>query len=233
MTGETRKRAHEEAQKRLHLETEDRKKIVPEIRKKSRRDYLKKRHVVKLEELEADVHDEEYLFGDQKLTEKEKHELEYKKKVLKLAKEHKSAGDKEKVNRYFIPKEDDKPSDKYFKEEGPEGPSSERLKWEEEHVGAALASFGAKDSKQKAKEKNKVKEYDVIMDKEIEFVQALQMPDTITEKTFYKSRASSLILSQGWLWKFFSCRQHFRHLAKVGAKEEPLEPTLVPEEDGK
>jgi hypothetical protein len=56
------------------------------------------------------------------------------------------------------------------------------MKWEEEHVGAALMSFGAKDSRQKAKEKNKVKEYDVIMDEEIEFVQALQMPGTITEK---------------------------------------------------
>ncbi|KAH3830762.1 hypothetical protein DPMN_104014 [Dreissena polymorpha] len=43
-------------------------------------------------------------------------------------------------------------------------------------------SFGAKDSKEKAKEKNKVKEYDVIMDEEIEFVQALQMPGTITDK---------------------------------------------------
>ncbi|XP_053377827.1 pre-mRNA-splicing factor ATP-dependent RNA helicase DHX16-like isoform X1 [Mercenaria mercenaria] len=178
----TYKHAYEEAKKRLHLETEDRKKIVPEIRKKSRQDYLKKRHVDKLEELEADVHDEEYLFGDQKLTEEEKHELEYKKKVLKLAKEHKSAGDMEKVNKYFIPKEDEKPSDKYFQEEGPKGPNYEQLKWEQEHIGAALMTFGAKDSKQKAKEKNKVKEYDVIMDKEIEFVQALQMPDTITEK---------------------------------------------------
>jgi hypothetical protein len=41
--------------------------------------------------------------------------------VLRLAKEHKSAGDMEKVNRYFIPKEDDKPSDKYFEEDGPKG----------------------------------------------------------------------------------------------------------------
>lgn len=56
-----------------------------------------------------------------RLTEREKRDLEYKKKVLKLAKEHKSAGDIEKVNRYFIPKEDDKPSEKYFEEDGPKG----------------------------------------------------------------------------------------------------------------
>ena len=43
-------------------------------------------------------------------------------------------------------------------------------------------SFGARDSKQKAREKNKVKEYEVIMDEEIEFVQALQMPGTISDK---------------------------------------------------
>ena len=49
-------------------------------------------------------------------------------------------------------------------------------------MGAALMSFGARDSKQKAREKNKVKDYDVIMDEEIEFVQALQMPGSISDK---------------------------------------------------
>ena len=62
------------------------------------------------------------------------------------------------------------------------GPNSEQQRWEEDHVGAALMSFGARDSKQKAREKNKVKDYDVIMDEEIEFVQALQMPGSISDK---------------------------------------------------
>ncbi|WAR30568.1 DHX16-like protein [Mya arenaria] len=109
----------------------NRDKIIPEIRKKSRREYLKKRQFDKLEELEADVQDEMYLFGDQNLSKRERQDLEYKRTVLKLAKEHKSAGDVEKVNR----------------------------------------------------EKHKVKEYDVIMDEEIEFVQALQMPGTIDKKS--------------------------------------------------
>ena len=73
------------------------------------------------------------------------------------------------------------------------GPNAEQLRWEEEHVGAALMSFGARDSKQKAKEKNKVKEYDVIMDEEIEFVQALQMPGTISDKV-------EIIMCQKKLW---------------------------------
>ena len=47
------------------METQDKKKILPEIRKKSRRAYLEKRQADKLEELEGDIIDEEYLFGDQ------------------------------------------------------------------------------------------------------------------------------------------------------------------------
>lgn len=39
-------------------------------------------------------------------------------------------------------------------------------------------SFGAKDAKQKVKEKHKIKDYDFVMDEEIEFVQTLQMPGT-------------------------------------------------------
>lgn len=46
------------------MEAEDRKKIIPELRKKSRRDYLKKRNVDKLDDLEAELMAEEYLFGD-------------------------------------------------------------------------------------------------------------------------------------------------------------------------
>lgn len=57
-------KAYEEARKRLEMEAEDRKKIIPELRKKSRRDYLKKRNVDKLDDLEAELMDEEYLFGD-------------------------------------------------------------------------------------------------------------------------------------------------------------------------
>lgn len=108
----TEKKAFEEAQKRLKMENDDQKKVVPELRKKSRRDYLKKRQVDKLDEMEGDIIDEEYLFVDQKLTKKEKQDLEYKKTVLKLAKEHRDAKQIEKVNRYYIPKDDEKPQDK-------------------------------------------------------------------------------------------------------------------------
>ena len=85
------KAAYEEAQKRLVMAQEDQKKMIPELRKKSRRDYLKKREVDKVEELEADIVDEEYLFGDAKLTQRERADLEYKKRVLNLARDYKKA----------------------------------------------------------------------------------------------------------------------------------------------
>lgn len=56
-----------------------------------------------------------------RLSKKEKQDLEYKKTVLKLAKEHRDAKEIEKVNRYYIPKDDEKPQDKYVEEDGPKG----------------------------------------------------------------------------------------------------------------
>ena len=39
-------------------------------------------------------------------TKREKHDLDYKKTVLSLTKQHRSASDLEKVDRYFIPADD-------------------------------------------------------------------------------------------------------------------------------
>lgn len=50
----------------------------------------------------------------------------------------------------------------------------EQKKWEEEHLAQATLKFGAKDAKSRKQEK----EYEYILDDEIEFVQALQMPGT-------------------------------------------------------
>ena len=48
--------------------------MLPELRKDSRRNYLAKRKVDKLEELEMDVRDDEFLFDESQLTEREKAE---------------------------------------------------------------------------------------------------------------------------------------------------------------
>lgn len=76
---------------------------MPELRKASRREYLKKRKEDKLMELEDDIRDDEYLFDESQLTQREREDRAYKKKLLDLANRHKRAGDVEKVQRYHMP----------------------------------------------------------------------------------------------------------------------------------
>ncbi|XP_015104196.1 pre-mRNA-splicing factor ATP-dependent RNA helicase DHX16 isoform X1 [Vicugna pacos] len=114
------KKAYEEAQKRLKMAEEDRKAMVPELRKKSRREYLAKREREKLEDLEAELADEEFLFGDVELSRHERRELKYKRRVRDLAREYRAAGEQEKLeatNRYHMPEETRgqvKPGDHHF-----------------------------------------------------------------------------------------------------------------------
>lgn len=81
---------------------------MPELRKRSRWDYLKKRESEKLEDLEAEINDDEYLFATDELTQREKKELEYKRTLRDLAKDYKKAGareQEERKNRYYMPEE--------------------------------------------------------------------------------------------------------------------------------
>lgn len=81
---------------------------MPELRKRSRWEYLRKREAEKLEDLEAEIKDDEYLFSTEELTEREKKELEYKRTLRDLAKDYKKAGAKEqeeRKNRYYMPEE--------------------------------------------------------------------------------------------------------------------------------
>ncbi|ESO01536.1 hypothetical protein HELRODRAFT_174494 [Helobdella robusta] len=167
------KKAKEEAEKRLKLETENRKVIIPDLRKISRREYLKKRHADKIEDLEMEIRDEEYFFGGIEMTKKEKLEVDYKKNILKLVKDHKKASEVEKVGRYYMPDGTEDIKGKYVEDPNEKGLNFEHKRWEEEHLNAALISFGAKDAKDKYK-----KNYDYILDDEIEFVKALQIPGT-------------------------------------------------------
>lgn len=102
--------------------------------------------------LQEDIRDDEYLFEDSQLSKWEKRDREYKKKVFSLAVEHAKAGELEKVQRYEMPQENQKPA-KYDDTTVEElGPNYEQKKWEEDKLGYAVMKFGAKD----AKDKNKV-----------------------------------------------------------------------------
>uniref|UniRef100_A0A915JHK2 Helicase ATP-binding domain-containing protein n=1 Tax=Romanomermis culicivorax TaxID=13658 RepID=A0A915JHK2_ROMCU len=169
-------RGYQEAAKRLLLEEQDRRKIIPELRQHSRREYLKKRESEKLEELETALDDDKRLFAGEKLTRREIADLEYRKKVLDLAKQYKKAGDIVKADRYFIP--DDKikesPYSKKYQEE--ENVGGEQKKFEDEKLTQALLKFGAKDADKKRKN------FDFVLDDTINFVNALQIPGTNEDK---------------------------------------------------
>ncbi|KAL4646823.1 putative pre-mRNA-splicing factor ATP-dependent RNA helicase DHX16 [Arapaima gigas] len=185
------KKAYEEAQKRLKMAEEDQKKMVPELRKKSRRDYLMKREAEKLEDLEAEIADEEYLFSNNTLTKREKEDLEYKCTVRDLAREYKKAGAKEKEerkNRYYIPEENRSKTipqrDLELElEEGSREIGGEQARWEEERLGAASLHFGAKAERERGL-KEKSEKYQLVLEEEemISFVSAITIKGTLMEK---------------------------------------------------
>ncbi|XP_037082662.1 LOW QUALITY PROTEIN: pre-mRNA-splicing factor ATP-dependent RNA helicase DHX16-like [Pollicipes pollicipes] len=170
------KRGFEEAAKRLRLEAEDRAKAVPKLRVESRRKYLSKRKEDKMTELEADIADDEYLFDASQLTERERRERDYKKRVLALAKDHERARELEKVQRYHMPEDvQEEPTKRYTEVDARERvPNSEQKKWEEEKLQTAQYRFGARDAKPKEETK-----YELVLEDTVEFVQAMKMPGTL------------------------------------------------------
>lgn len=105
------------------------------------------------------------------LTSRERKEREHKKELLKLAQEHEKARELERVQRYHMPRDLGKGSTADYIEvdELEKAPLSEQKKWEKEQMASAVFSFGAKDKAAKD-------EYDLLIEDQIEFIQALQMP---------------------------------------------------------
>ncbi|XP_055921348.1 pre-mRNA-splicing factor ATP-dependent RNA helicase DHX16 [Eupeodes corollae] len=171
------RKAFEEAAKRLKLEHEDRDKILPQLRIQSRRKYLEKRKDDKVAELEADIIDDEYLFDESVLSKREKEEREYKKQLLTIAKEHERARELERVQRYRMPQDMKKGEKEEYVEvdEREKLPNFEQKKWEQEQLASAMFQFGAKDAKAK-------EEYELLLDDQIDFIQALTMEGTKEKK---------------------------------------------------
>ncbi|XP_039662084.1 pre-mRNA-splicing factor ATP-dependent RNA helicase DHX16 [Perca fluviatilis] len=190
ITERTDKKAYEEAQKRLKMAEDDQKNMLPELRKRSRWDYLKKREAEKLEDLEAEIKDDEYLFHTDELTERERKELEYKRTLRDLAKDYKKAGAKEqeeRKNRYYMPEEKrskEMPQRDLELEETPMELGGEQGRWEEERLKTASLSFGAKREREQGMRQEQEK-YQLILEEEemIDFVStAMTMKGTRTEE---------------------------------------------------
>lgn len=170
------KKAFEQAKKRLKMEEEDRKRIMPELRDRARKEYVRKRKVEKVETLREDIEDDEHMFDDTDLTEREKLERQYKKKIYKLAKDYADVEAEVKVQRYVIPSdkdgyvdtfEDDAPTDGNF--------VTEQHRWEDAKLDYAVMKFGSKDAKRKHEEQEQ--HYDLLLEEEqIAFVMADKMP---------------------------------------------------------
>ncbi|XP_078489439.1 pre-mRNA-splicing factor ATP-dependent RNA helicase DHX16-like [Ciona intestinalis] len=155
---------------------------IEDLRKKSRREYLKMREEVKMQELVDDIKDEEYLFDNEEITEKEKRDLEYKKKVRDVALHYKEISKNDRRGRYYLPDEKrrkDVPDEYDEVEEATEGNHGnvEHQRWEKTRLAAATTSYGARDRKPKKDN------YDLITDDDvIEFVQAATRKGTMEEK---------------------------------------------------
>uniref|UniRef100_K7FZK1 Activating signal cointegrator 1 complex subunit 3 n=1 Tax=Pelodiscus sinensis TaxID=13735 RepID=K7FZK1_PELSI len=177
------KKAYEEAQKRLKMAEEDKKTMIPELRKKSRREYLAKREQDKLEDLEAEILDEEHLFSEQDLTMVERRELEYKRRVRDLAKDYKQAGEQEKLeksNRYYMPEESrSKAGEMEGGEQRERGSPLQRLgKWKEESNGSVAAPYRGREKPDPRKDY----EYVLEEDEMIQFISAVQIQGTAQDK---------------------------------------------------
>jgi pre-mRNA-splicing factor ATP-dependent RNA helicase DHX16 len=74
---------------------------IESLRKFSWQEYMKKRKQKKVLELKDDIEDEPYLFGDEKLTEREIREFRYKREIYELIK--KSTQEEDNVGEYRMP----------------------------------------------------------------------------------------------------------------------------------
>lgn len=168
-------KAFEEAARRLQLEKEGRTKALPKLRVESRRKYLVKRKDDKIRELEADIQDDEYLFDDKDLSEKERKEREYRRTVLQLAKDYEKVRDAENVQRYVMPEEGASVDDSYVEvDEREKKRGYEQRKWEEDQMRGTSLSFGARDKAQHRHDK----EYNLVLEDEIEFIKSLPLKGT-------------------------------------------------------
>lgn len=113
------------------------------------------------------------------LTEREKRDRKHKKQLLQIAKDHERARELERVQRYRMPQDIKKGErEEYYEVDDREKqPNSEQKKWEAEQLASAMYKFGARDAAA-----SKDEEYELLLEDQIEFIQALTMEGSAQKK---------------------------------------------------
>ena len=163
--------------RRAGATADERDALVPDLRKVSREEYLKKREAQKLEELKDAIEDEKYLFEGVELTEQEKRDIEYRRKVYELATQQVRDIDSIMEDRYRLPDSYDEAGkegqDKRFRaalerykdpDADDANPNREQEAWEKHQIDKATTRYGAADRAPGGKQ------YDLVFDDQIAFV---------------------------------------------------------------
>ncbi|KIZ00349.1 Pre-mRNA-splicing factor ATP-dependent RNA helicase-like protein cdc28 [Monoraphidium neglectum] len=167
------------------LAEEDRAALVPMLRDVSRQEYLAKREADKLAALEDEIRDEEFLFAGKEhlLTERERADIAYKRRVLELARERKRQLDSLDQERYQLPQSYDAADAKdsrlavakarYVEPKGDEAdaalPNAEQERWEREQL-ARTKYRGGVASVQAAAAAEDAAKYELLFEDQIEYV---------------------------------------------------------------
>jgi pre-mRNA-splicing factor ATP-dependent RNA helicase DHX16 len=149
------------------------------LKEKSRRNYLDGRVKKQIEILEEVAKEEEKMFKDERLTEKEKKKIELTKKILKLGKKNEQLLHEKTDDQYNFP-------DLYENEKGyidkqkrdnllkpsyaQEGRNiDEQKKWEESHIHQNESAYGSRDKREQINANN-LEKYSFVFDENIDFI---------------------------------------------------------------
>ncbi|OIW00634.1 hypothetical protein TanjilG_09115 [Lupinus angustifolius] len=177
------------------------------LRKGLRPKYFKKRVENKVGKLRDEIDADEYLFDGVKLTEKEEHDIRYKKEIYKIVKQMMEADN---VNEYRMPDAYDQDggvnqgkrfsvhTQRYIDTNAEEkmNPHAEQEAWEEYQISKATMKYGSKNKKQASDD------YQFVFEDQIDFIKAsvmdgdnvdLEEMDDVVEKSKAKSALEALL----------------------------------------
>ena len=178
------KSTREKKQKHLEMTEEERKTMVQEMKKISRWKYLEQRETQQLDLMRRQIEDEEAMFKNVDLTEREKKEHELNKKIYEIALE-KSKQREEVLNFKMQPTFDDpdnpNPNDRfkvfykrYEEEEKPQ--KTEQEIWEQAQTSKSVFTYGSKEQKHQ-------QNYELLLENQIDYIKTQLIAGTASSSS--------------------------------------------------